>query len=28
MAEMDKVARANLAHRWKKMSDGTYQHID
>jgi hypothetical protein len=28
LAELDKVAADNLAHRWKQMEDGTYQHVD
>ncbi len=28
LAELEKVAEANLDRRWKKMEDGTYQHID
>ncbi|MBT3295877.1 MAG: hypothetical protein HN919_07465 [Verrucomicrobia bacterium] len=28
LAELDKVAADNLAHRWKRMADGTYQHVD
>ncbi len=28
LAELEKVAQANLEHRWKRMDDGTYQHID
>lgn len=26
--ELEKVAQANLEHRWKRMEDGTYQHVD
>ena len=28
LAELEKVAKANLERRWKLMEDGTYQHID
>ncbi len=28
MAELEKVATASLEGRWKKMADGTYQHVD
>ncbi len=27
-AELERVAQANLEHRWKRMEDGTYQHTD
>ncbi|MBL7076953.1 MAG: hypothetical protein ISS31_05745 [Kiritimatiellae bacterium] len=28
LAELEKVAQANLEYRWKQMEDGTYQHVD
>ncbi len=28
LEDLEKVAQANLEHRWKQMEDGTYQHVD